>query len=307
MIRVLIVEDVPLFRAGLRMSLNQMGNCVVVGEATDPGDILLVARNLRPDVILLNQGLATAPAFDIACLLFQNELRGLLVLAEPVSEEQLFEYLRVGAAGYEGRWISAEDLAQKLDRISRGEYLISGEVLTPLPKEAPQTRRPGLAQLSLVAPLEALVKLEDCPLSARQLEILAYAARGMSNKLIAQALSICDQTVKNHMTTILSALGVSDRTAAVVEALRREWLVDDDNQPFQPRMRADQRQDSPALQQSEPRLRYRLQKAFCNKPGCRMCQAGTGHGPYWYVYESRSGRTVRRYIGKELPEGVSAN
>lgn len=308
MIRILIVEDIPLFRVGLRSALEQMRECEIIGEATDPADILQVALAQRPDVVLLNQGLATAPAFDIARLLVQSEQRGVFVLADPPSEELLFQYQLVGAAAYEARWVSGADLAQKMQRVSAGEYLFSGDSLAIPHKDLLET--PEVPSFS------------DCPLSTRDAQILVYIAQGMSNKQIARTLSMSDQTVKNLITAILRTLGVADRTAAVVEAWRQNWMMLDSSESGHQQKTGRAReggatrpsqqhvllpsQKEVSLISSPPtsEVRYHLQTAFCGKPGCRLCHAGTGHGPYWYAYQTIGGRTVRRYVGKTLPSPV---
>lgn len=305
MIRVLIVEDVPLFRAGLRWTLDQMSDCDVIGEATDPGDIVQAALGQHPDVVLLNQGLATAPAFEIARLLFQHKQGGVFVLADPPSEEQLFEYQLVGAAAYEGRWISPADLTQKMYRVSVGEYLCSGDSLEIPHRELWET--PDLSSAS------------DCPLTHHEAQILVSIAQGMSNKQIARALSMSDQTVAKHIAEILRTLGVADRTAAVVEAWRQNWMIPDGSESGGRKREAgrareggidrlSQRptlpgQEEASLIPSPPasEIRYHLQKSFCHKPSCHLCHDGTGHGPYWYAYQTIQGRRVRRYVGKTLP------
>jgi DNA-binding NarL/FixJ family response regulator len=119
MIRALIVDDVPLFRRGLAATLEQMGDCSIVGEATQVADILDLARTHHPDVVLLSACLASASALEIAGLLLQAEQRGLFVLSEHATEEQLFLFLLAGAAAYETRWIAPAELMQKVERISR--------------------------------------------------------------------------------------------------------------------------------------------------------------------------------------------
>jgi DNA-binding NarL/FixJ family response regulator len=302
MIRVMIVDDVPLFRVGLRLALDQMSDCDVIGETTHPADILQVANSQHPDVVLLNQDLATAPAFDIARLLFQHEQRGVFVLAGIPTEEQLFEYQLIGAAAYEARWISAEDLAQKMQRVSAGEYLFSSDSLQIPHKQAPPVT-------------------SNCPLSTRDAQILVYIAQGTSNKQIARMLSMSDQTVKNHIAAMLRTLGVTNRTSAVMEALRQNWMMPDGGERGLTRV-ADQARDEGARSRTrrkptllyegfplvrlptDPQVGYRQQTAYCGKARCQKCRAGEGHGPYWYAYQTMHGRTVRRYVGKTLPSPV---
>jgi DNA-binding NarL/FixJ family response regulator len=308
MIRVQIVDDIPLFRAGLRCTLEQAGGYHVVGEATRPDDILQMARSQQPDIILLSQDLTTAPAFEIARLLFQSELRGVFVLADPLSEEQLFQYQLVGAVAYEPRWISPEELAPKLWRVSQGEYLLCGEVI--------ETFLPAHQALLPLSPLPP--DPDQCPLSQREMQLLVAIAQGMSNKQIAHALALSEQVVHQLITSLLRTVGVAGRTEAVMKALRLHWLDFpriEEGLPPDAALLGEGRARPPARRKASlphersplvrlpanPQVGYRLQTAYCGKPSCKKCRTGQGHGPYWYAYQTRQGRTVRRYVGKSLP------
>jgi DNA-binding NarL/FixJ family response regulator len=227
MIRILIVDDIPLYSAGLRWVLERAGDCAIVGCATQVADILRLAQTEHPDVVLLHEGLAQGDALEIAGLLLQQaEQRGLFVLAASGTEERIFQFFLVGAAAYESRWIAPGDLVEKVRRVSAGEYLISDasirsdkrEKMGPTPPDADRRGRWGKSSLP-----EA-----DCPLSNRELQMLERMAQGMSNKEIAFDLGISDQTVKNHITSLMKKLGVLDRTAAVMYALRRKWIALED-------------------------------------------------------------------------------
>lgn len=307
MIHILIVEDVPLFRSGLRWTLEQMSDCAIIGEATQVADILQLAQAHHPDVILLNQELKTASAFDIARLLFQQEQRGVFVLANLLSEEQLFAFQLVGAAAYEGRWISEEDLARKLWKVSSGEYLISGETLETLRPARQHLFPPPLAPVSL-----------PCPLTPHETRLLMAIAQGMSNKHIARLFALSEPTVQKQIASLLRTVGVDRRTAAVMKALRLEWLdlarIEEDipqdvaqgcKERTRPRVR---RNTARPAQRSilvrlppDTQVGYRLQTAYCGKASCKRCRAGEGHGPYWYAYQQINGQSVRRYVGKVLP------
>lgn len=318
MIRALIVDDVPLFRRGLAATLEQMGDCSIVGEATQIADILDLARTHHPDVVLLSESLASASALEIAGLLLQAEQRGLFVLSEHATEEQLFLFLLAGAAAYETRWIASAELVQKVERISRGEYLISGDAIDTPHREQRAAHRALPALGSLDSPHQVTSQASDCPLSPYELRMLARIAQGQSTKQIAQALAISEQVAKNRITFLLNKMGVGDRTVAVVYALGQQWidfesLLEDavqeiDQAQREPSRPPTRRQTPPvhktlSLVQSPtaPRVLYRLQTAFCGKARCRKCRAGEGHGPYWYEYRSQNGHTARSYIGKTLP------
>lgn len=221
-IRVIIVDEQPLFRQGICSTLEQMGNCEIIGKTTDAEEILELSRTGNPDVALIDAGLTTADPLEIA-----RQMRHLapqmaiMILTPSEDEERLFQSIKVGASAYYTRNITPEELKEAVLRVSHGEYLINDDVLS----------KPQLASRVLKSFRELSVEEEEqpskdsySPLSSREVEILDYIARGNSNKEIAKSLKISDQTVKNHITSILKKLSVNDRTAAVVHALRHGWI-----------------------------------------------------------------------------------
>lgn len=221
-IKVIVVDEQPLFRQGICSTLERMGNCEVIGTTIDAMEIYELARASSPDVAIIDAGLTNSDPLEIA-----RQVRHLapqiaiMILTPSEDEERLFQSIKVGAAAYYSRNISPEDFSDAVRRVSQGEYLINDDVLT----------RPQLANRVLKSFRELTVEEEDptvrdstSPLSSREVEILDYIARGNSNKEIAKALRISDQTVKNHITSILKKLAVNDRTAAVVHALRHGWI-----------------------------------------------------------------------------------
>lgn len=227
MVRVLIVTDWPLFRAGIRATLEHTGNCAIVGESTDSGEVIELARTHRPDVVLLDGGLVSADALEMAQQLHKHvpTVGGLFVFAPSDDEVYLFQFVKLGAVAYEQRDITPEELVEKVQRVSQGEYLISGNVLMrAVPEHRPIRTLNDLEPVKEDIEGENGETIADSPLSSREIEILEHIARGSSNKEIAKTLNISDQTVKNHITSILKKLGVNDRTAAVVYALRKNWI-----------------------------------------------------------------------------------
>ena len=222
MIRVIIVDEQPLFREGICSTLERMGDCDIIGKSTDAEEILELSRTGNPDVVLIDAGLTATDPLEIA-----RQMRHLapqmaiMILTPSEDEERLFQSIKVGAAAYYTRNITPEELMDAVRRVSHGEYLINDDVLS----------KPQLASRVLKSFRELAVEEEDAvtkdlysPLSSREVEILDYIARGNSNKEIAKSLKISDQTVKNHITSILKKLSVNDRTAAVVHALRHGWI-----------------------------------------------------------------------------------
>ena len=221
-IRVIIIDEQPLFREGIRATLERMGDCVIVGESTDAADVLELARVYNPDVALIDAGLTSSDPLEIARQTRHLAPRmAIIILTPSEDEERLFQSIKVGAAAYYTRNITPEELTEAVRKVSHGEYLINDDVLS----------KPQLASRVLKSFRELTVEEDDdttkdlySPLSSREVEILDYIARGNSNKEIAKSLKISDQTVKNHITSILKKLSVNDRTAAVVHALRHGWI-----------------------------------------------------------------------------------
>ena len=227
MIRVIIIDEQPLFRQGIRCSLEQMGDCTVIGASTNANEILEIVRSDNPDVAIIDAGLLSADSLEIA-----RQMRHLfpqmaiMILTPSEDEERLFQAIKVGAAAYYTRNITPEELQEAVRKVSVGEYLINDDVLSK-----PQLASRVLKSFRELAVEEETSATKDLysPLSGREVEILDYIARGNSNKEIAKSLKISDQTVKNHITSILKKLSVNDRTAAVVHALRHGWIKMDDN------------------------------------------------------------------------------
>ena len=221
-IRVIIIDEQPLFRQGIRATLERMGDCEIVGESTDAADVLELARTCNPDVALIDAGLTSSDPLEIARQTRHIAPRmAIIILTPSEDEERLFQSIKVGAAAYYTRNITPDELVDAVRKVSHGEYLINDDVLS----------KPQIASRVLKSFRELTVEEETpnskdsySPLSSREVEILDYIARGNSNKEIAKSLKISDQTVKNHITSILKKLAVNDRTAAVVHALRHGWI-----------------------------------------------------------------------------------
>jgi len=140
-------------------------------------------------------------------------------------DEQLFNAIRAGASAYCTKDIEPEQLIDIIVRVARGEYLINEMVLS-----RPFVASRALDQFRELSRLDRTASGFFSPLTPREIEILDCVARGYSNKEIAQVLNISDQTVKNHITSILRKLQVNDRTQAVIYALRHGWIKLEDTE-----------------------------------------------------------------------------
>ncbi len=219
-IRVLIADDHPIYRQGLRGVLESEPDIDVVGEASDGKQAIALARAVAPDVVLCDVHMPSADGLEVARTVKLHLPRtGIILMTAYDDEEQLFQAIKVGASAFYLKDIRPDEMLEGIRRAAAGEYLINESVLTR-PLVASRVLK-QFRDLSMVGQeMEPLF----VPLSAREIEVLDYIARGNSNKEIARALKISDQTVKNHITSILRKLAVNDRTQAVVYALRRGWI-----------------------------------------------------------------------------------
>jgi DNA-binding NarL/FixJ family response regulator len=218
--KILIVDDHALFRIGTHTILDKEDDFDVVGEADDPRSALEAAVETSPDIILMDLTLP-APGGIEATQRIKRELpsAGIIVLAVSEDEDALFDAIKAGAAAFILKDVGPDDLVTVIRRVSVGEYLINDEVFA----------KPAVASRVLKEFRELAVYGQEAapifaPLSPREVQILDNIAQGMTNKQAAYALSISEQTVKNHMSSILRKLSVNDRTQAVVYAMRQGWI-----------------------------------------------------------------------------------
>jgi DNA-binding NarL/FixJ family response regulator len=219
-IRILIADEQPGYRSRLRSALQRSNRIELVAEAGSAQEALSVVGSLGPDVVLLDTHLPGANGLSLTRAIKQSHpTASVLSLTAAPDEEELFDAIRYGAAAYVPKSISDVELVDIIVRVRNGRYVIDDHVLA----------NPALASRVLhafrdLAAMDQQVKPLFAPLSAREIEVLEHAARGSSNKIIARAMGISDQTVKNHLTSIMRKLAVNDRTHAVVYALQQGWI-----------------------------------------------------------------------------------
>jgi DNA-binding NarL/FixJ family response regulator len=218
--RIVIVDGHTLFRRGVRNILELENDMEVVGEAGSGREALATVEELTPDVVLMDLSLPAPNGIETTQRL-KRELphTGVIVLAPGDDEDQLFDAIKAGAAAYVLKDIDPTDLIAIIRRVRSGEYLINDKVFA---KPAVATR--VLKEFRELAVYGSEAQPIFAPLSPREVEILDNIAQGMTNKQVAYALSISEQTVKNHMSSILRKLAVNDRTQAVVYAMRQGWI-----------------------------------------------------------------------------------
>jgi DNA-binding NarL/FixJ family response regulator len=209
MIRVLLVDDQTMFREGLRTLLSVQPDFEVVGEAANGEEALRLIATLHPQVVLMDLRM---PVLDGVAATRRLRATGVdsrvIVLTTFDDDENVFEALRAGAVGYLLKDAPTEKLYEAIRVAARGESFLQPSVAARVVAE--------FARLAGQAPRIPQPLTE--PLSMRELEILGLLAEGASNKEIAAQLVLAEGTVKNHVTSILEKLGVSDRMRAALKA-----------------------------------------------------------------------------------------
>jgi DNA-binding NarL/FixJ family response regulator len=209
-IRVLVVDDQGLVRAGFRMILEAQPDIEVVGEAADGLDAVAAAGRLRPDVVLMDIRMPRLDGLEATRRLagpgVDDPVR-VLILTTFDLDEYVFEALRAGASGFLLKDLPREDLVAAVRVVAGGEALLAPRITRRLIEEF--ARRPAGVEPDLSA-LETL--------TAREREALELLARGLSNAEMAAALYVSEHTVKTHVGNVLAKLGLRDRIQAVILA-----------------------------------------------------------------------------------------
>lgn len=207
-IRILLVDDQTMFRAGMRILLSSQPEFEIVGEAADGEEALQKTAALHPDVVLMDLRMPVLDGAAATRRLHAShpEVR-VIVLTTFDEDEAIFDGLRSGAIGYLLKDAPTDKLYEAIRAAYKGESFIQPSVAARLVAE--------FSRLSQQAPAwSALVE----PLSARELEVLRLVANGATNREIANQLVLAEGTVKNYVTNIFNKLGVDDRTSAAMRA-----------------------------------------------------------------------------------------
>jgi len=220
MIRLLVAHRYPLLRDGIRALTLEADDMDVVGEAERSADVPLLAMSLNPDVVLCDMTLPETGGIETTRnLRLHMPNTWVILMAKQEDEESLFKAVKAGASAFVLDHTDREPLLDTIRRVARGEHLIDEDILTH-----PAIASKVLSQFNTLAEETKEREPIFAPLSPREIEILEQISRGNSNKQIARILAISDQTVKNHITSILKKLAVNDRTEAVVYSLRQGWI-----------------------------------------------------------------------------------
>ena len=215
LIRILLVDDQRLMREGLRILLKLEPDLEIAGEAEDGKAALDAYEALHPDVVLMDVRMPGMDGVEATWRLRERWPKARIVILTTFDDDEyVFEALRAGALGYLLKDVSGHDLAQAVRTVAAGGALIepsvAAKVIAEFARMAPPARDvdAGLAE----------------PLSEREVQILRLLAGGLTNRQIAERMSMAEGTIKNYVTNILGKLGARDRTQAAIRARKMGLL-----------------------------------------------------------------------------------
>jgi DNA-binding NarL/FixJ family response regulator len=213
MIRVVLVDDQTLVRQGVRSLLELAGDVSVVAEAGDGDEAIAVIARDAPDVVLLDLRMPKKGGVDVLrALRAAGTLPPTIILTTFDDDEALLDAVKAGARGYLLKDVSLEQLTEAIRVVAAGGSVIRPAVTERVLRGLEHVRR----DFDAMSPPD--------PLTKREVEILRLMAGGYSNREIADALGTAEGTVKNHASSILSKMGVRDRTRAVLKALELGYI-----------------------------------------------------------------------------------
>jgi DNA-binding NarL/FixJ family response regulator len=217
-IQVLIADDHRIVRQGLRHVCELAGGLTVVGEAEDGREAVKLARQLLPDVILMDINMPILDGVQATSFIVEaNPAARVIILTMYRQDRYVFEAIKAGARGYLLKDIDEQDLVAAIRAVHQGDALINPSLAAKLLGE--------FRRLSQMA--EAAEDMEG--LTQGEMEVLRLIAQGADNKAVAEQLALSERTVANRLSSIYEKLHVNNRTQAALIALRRGWATLDDN------------------------------------------------------------------------------
>jgi len=221
MAKVYIVDEQPMYRQGIRAALSRMPDVEIAGDGDLSDAVLAPIDSMMPDVVVLGADSAYAESLRICRAIKQRtpSVSVLILSAEAQQDEQVFQAIKAQAAAILGRNVGADDLSRAISRCASGEHPIN-ETLTTRPKVAEQILQ-QFHELSREKETASFMS----PLTPKEMEVLRFMAEGLRNKQIADKLDVTEQTIKNHITSILRKLNANARTQAVVIAIKKGLVI----------------------------------------------------------------------------------
>ncbi len=217
MAKVFIIDEQPMYRQGIRAALARMQDVEIAGEADLTDAVLVPIDSQMPDVVVLGADASFNESLRICKEIKQRTpaVAVIMLSGDGQQDEQVFQAIKAQASAFHGRNVSADDLARTIARCANGEHPINDTLAT----------RPRVAEQILQQFRELSREKETAsfmsPLTPKEMEVLKYMAEGFLNKQIADQLDVTEQTIKNHITSILRKLNANARTQAVVIAIKK--------------------------------------------------------------------------------------
>ena len=212
MVRIVLVDDHTVVRAGLRMLIESRPGLQVVGEASTTGEALTVAGQVQPDIILLDLDLGGDSGLDILPELFTTAKQARVLMLTGVRDpEEHHRAVRLGAMGVVVKEKAADDLLKAIEKVHAGEVWLDGALMARV-----LGRSGPVGEITPVNPETARIN----SLTEREREVIALICEGLQNKLIGERLFISETTVRHHLTSIFDKLGVTNRLELVIYAYR---------------------------------------------------------------------------------------
>lgn len=213
-VRVLIVDDHELFRQGVSAILRRSPEVEVLAEAENGQQAIDMCRTLLPDVILMDINMPVCDGLEATRQIKrENPYIKILILTVSDTEEMLFEAVKSGASGYVLKNASPSVVIDSVQRVSKGEPVIPGNLAMQIITEFSK-------------PMERTVRQQVDQLTEREVEVLRHLSTGASNRDIAHALYISENTVRNHVRNILEKLHLSNRVQAAAYAVREGFVIE---------------------------------------------------------------------------------
>lgn len=218
-IRILIADDHPVFRFGLRALLNAMPDTEVVGEVTTGEEVVALATSLRPDVILMDINMPGVNGIEATRRVRDANLGTRILMVTMLEDDSVFSAMRAGAHGYVIKGAEPAEVLRAIRSVASGEAIFSPGIAERLmhyfatPPAGDATRSAQSSQSSQSAETPIFPDLTD-----REREVLRLIAQGLTNSAIAERLVLSPKTVRNYITEIFSKLQVADRAQVIVRA-----------------------------------------------------------------------------------------
>jgi DNA-binding NarL/FixJ family response regulator len=217
-IRVLLIDDHIILRAGLRLLVEKQTNAAVIGEARDRSEALEIAASEQPDIVLLNLDLRSESGLELIPQLLAAMKHGRVIALTGLRDSgEQARAIQLGASGLVLKDDEVSHLINAIERVHQGEFWFEPSVSSKL-----------LGRIAIIAENIGKTNPESVKgsvLTKRELEIIALVSEGMKNKQIADRLFISEGTVRNHLTVIFDKLNISDRFELIIYALRHKLVT----------------------------------------------------------------------------------